>query len=84
MNRFAYGNKIGKILKILLFKLKLWEFVYFIATKGKGYRVSEGNMIYYLISVFDEYSHIAEWADNILLLSTMPSNNISWIHPLLT
>ena len=39
---------------------------------GKIYKVSDGAGIYYSYSVFESYSQLYKWADNIWLITTAP------------
>lgn len=50
-NRFGQGFLPLRILKLLLFKFKLWSALDFLRTCGKGYQVSEGGGVFYSYSV---------------------------------
>ena len=83
-NRFGQGGRVARMLKLALYKLRLWDAVNFIKTAGKGYSFSEGDGLFYSFSVFDSYQTLAEWADRIVLVPTAAANSASWFSPLLT
>lgn len=70
--RFGQGPLPLRILKLLLFQLKLWKSFDFLRTRGKGYQVSAGDGVFYTHSVYDNLRQIGE---------TRPSG---WLNPLLT
>jgi ubiquinone/menaquinone biosynthesis C-methylase UbiE len=84
-NRFGHGRQAVRMLKLALYKSKLWRAARFIQTKGKMYTISEGDGLAYSYSVFDSYHLLAEWGDTIWLLPT--GNELSgrsWLSPLIT
>jgi SAM-dependent methyltransferase len=81
VNRF--GTKDGPI-KLAFWKLGLWGAVDRLKTRGRGYRISEGDGISYSYSVYDSYKQIAEWADRVFIIPTVPANSKTWLHPLLS
>ncbi len=83
-NRFGQGGRVARVLKLALYKLRLWHAVNFIKTAGKGYSFSEGDGLFYSFSVFDSYQILAEWADRIVLVPTAPATSTSWFGPLVT
>jgi ubiquinone/menaquinone biosynthesis C-methylase UbiE len=84
-NRFGQGSTAMRLVKLGLCKSRLWNLARFVRTKGKMYTISEGDGLAYSYSVFDSYSQLANWADQIVLLSTASDLPIdSWCHPLLT
>jgi ubiquinone/menaquinone biosynthesis C-methylase UbiE len=85
-NRFGQGSTAMRLVKLALCKSRLWKVARFVQTKGKMYTLSEGDGLAYSYSVFDSYSHLAKWANQIVLLSTASESlsNDSWFHPLLT
>jgi ubiquinone/menaquinone biosynthesis C-methylase UbiE len=84
-NRFGQGGKLGRIVKLALHRLHLWKVLIFLQTKGKMYKVSEGDGIYYSYSVFESYDRLYEWADKIWIIPTGAAKaSRSWLHPLLT
>ncbi len=52
-NRFAQGHPIARYLKLSLHALGLWRSYDLFRTRGRGYRISEGDGVYYSYSVFD-------------------------------
>ncbi len=82
-NRFGQGSPPLRIIKLLLYKLKLWNFFNLLRTRGKRYQFSEGDGIFYSYSVYDNYDLIQHWAEQIFLFSTGSTRCWSWFHPLL-
>ena|SRR5579859_930338 len=82
-NRFGQGSVLLRIIKLLLYKLRLWNFFNFLRTGGKGYQVSEGDGLFYSYSVYDNYDLIKRWADRIFLFPLGETRCWSWFHPLL-
>lgn len=83
-NRFGQGSLPARLLKVLLYKCRLWRAFDFVRTRGKRYQFSEGDGLFYSYSVYDSYHLIAKWADRILVLPNGPVHSPSWFHPLLT
>lgn len=83
-NRFGQGPLALRIIKLLLYKLKLWNVFDFLRTRGKRYQVSAGDGVFYSYSVYDNYHQIQQWADNIYLFPIGEARSWSWFHPLLT
>jgi SAM-dependent methyltransferase len=83
-NRFGQGPLPLRIIKLLLYKLKLWNVFDFLRTRGKGYQVSEGDGVFYSYSVYDNYHQIQQWAESIYLFPIGETRSWSWFHPLLT
>ncbi len=83
-NRFGQGAFLYRLLKLMLYKTNLWQFFYYIKTRGKGYYFSKEDGLFYSYSVFDSYDILAKWADRIILIPTSQKSSLSWYHPLLT
>ncbi|MBZ5539197.1 MAG: class I SAM-dependent methyltransferase [Acidobacteriia bacterium] len=83
-NRFGQGSYATRLLKLALYKAKLWPFVNFLKTRGRGYQVTPGDGLAYSYSVYDSFDCIAEWADQLILVPAPGSKAGSWLHPLLT
>jgi ubiquinone/menaquinone biosynthesis C-methylase UbiE len=84
-NRFGQGSQAARILKLALYKSKLWPVARFIQTKGKMYTTSDGDGPAYSYSVFDSYHQLARWAHTIWLLPTGNELAVrSWLDPLIT
>jgi SAM-dependent methyltransferase len=82
-NRFGQGPLSLRIIKLLLYKLKLWNVFDFVRTRGKRYQVSAGDGVFYSYSVYDNYQQIQQWAENIFLFPIGETRSWSWFHPLL-
>ena len=83
-NRFGQGSWSKRIIKLLLFKSRLWAVFNYLRTSGKGFLISEGDGVSYSYSVYDSFQQIAAWADRLILIPTGQEKVKSWIHPLLT
>ena len=83
-NRFGQGSFPARLFKLFLYKMHLWNTFNFLRTRGKHYQVSEGDGLFYSYSVYDSYDLLMSWADRILALSTSPTHERGWLHPLLT
>lgn len=84
-NRFGQGSPMARLMKLALHKLHLWKAAIFLQTKGKMYKVSEGDGLYYSYSVFESYNQLYAWADKVWLIPTgTERDSRSWFHPLLT
>jgi SAM-dependent methyltransferase len=83
-NRFGQGSLPIRFLKLLLYKLKLWNAFDFLRTRGKGYQISDGDGVFYSYSVYDNYPQIRQWADSVDLFAIGETRASSWFHPLLT
>jgi SAM-dependent methyltransferase len=82
-NRFGQGPLPLRILKLLLFKLKLWKLFDFLRTRGKGYQVSAGDGVFYSYSVYDNLRQIQQWAGSIQILPIGETRPRGWLNPLL-
>jgi len=83
-NRFGQGSFPLRVIKLLLYKLKLWKAFDFVRTRGKGYQVSEGDGVFYSYSAFDNLHQIQRWAENVYLFPLDKAGIPGWFHPLLT
>jgi ubiquinone/menaquinone biosynthesis C-methylase UbiE len=83
-NRFGQGSKIARLVKLGLYKSKLWGAYNYVRTSGKGYQITEGDGLAYSYSVYDSFELILRWADRIILYSGKEKGARSWAHPLLT
>jgi SAM-dependent methyltransferase len=83
-NRFGQGPLPLKIVKLLLYKLKLWNVFDFLRTRGRGYQVSAGDGVFYSYSVYDNFKQIRQWADTVDLFAIGETRSSNWLHPLLT
>lgn len=82
-NRFGQGTVVARIVKLLLFKTKLWPAYNYMRTSGRSYRITEGDGLAYSYSVYDSFPEIAQWADRLVLIPGDSSKASSWLHPLL-
>lgn len=80
-NRFGQGPLPIRILKLLLYKLKLWGVFDFLRTRGKGYQVSAGDGVFYSYSVYDNYRQIRQWADTIEVFPIGETRSTRWFRP---
>lgn len=83
-NRFGQGRGPVRWLKLALYKTKLWKLVNYTKTRGRGYLLTSGDGLAYSYSVYDSFDCIAEWADQLIVMPTVPCEATTWFHPLLT
>ena len=83
-NRFGQGSRMARLLKLALYKTRLWGLYTYLRTRGKGYMITDGDGLAYSYSVYDSFDLVARWADRVILVPSEPkSNTNSWLHPLL-
>jgi hypothetical protein len=82
-NRFGQGSRTARLIKLGLYKSKLWGAYNYLRTSGKGYRITEGDGVAYSYSVYDSFELISQWADKIIFYSSVDKKARSWAHPLL-
>jgi ubiquinone/menaquinone biosynthesis C-methylase UbiE len=83
-NRFGQGSRAARLLKLFLYKVGLWRAFDYLRTRGKWYQISDGDGLFYSYSVYDTYDIVANWADRVLLLPSVPGPSNTWFHPLLS
>jgi ubiquinone/menaquinone biosynthesis C-methylase UbiE len=86
-NRFGQGRPAARLIKLALYKARLWKATQYMQTRGKMYKYSEGDGVYYSYSVYDSYAQLAGWADKLWFVpssSDRVGQGRSWLHPLLT
>ena len=83
-NRFGQGSLPARLLKLALYKARLWRAFNYLRTGGKGYMITEGDGLAYSYSVYDSLEPITRWADRVILIPTTGPKSASWYHPLLT
>jgi SAM-dependent methyltransferase len=72
-NNFGQGGFLGRTTKQILRALQLWPIADFVKTRGKGYRISEGDGLAYSYSVFSNYPQIAAICKSVHILNTVPA-----------
>jgi ubiquinone/menaquinone biosynthesis C-methylase UbiE len=83
-NRFGQGRWPSRVLKLVLYKSRLWGLANYLKTRGRGYLITEGDGLAYSYSVYDSFYRLAAWAERLILIPTDSSKPRSWLHPLLT
>lgn len=83
-NRFGQGSLWARVAKLGLFKSGIWPVYDWVRTKGKRYRLTEGDGVAFSYSVYDSYELLASWADRLILIPADGDKASSWLHPLLT
>lgn len=82
-NRFGQGSRAARLIKLGLYKSKLWGAYNYVRTSGKGYKITEGDGVTYSYSVFDSFELISQWANRIIFYSDTDKGTSSLAHPLL-
>ena len=65
-NIFGQGAKVVRILKLALYRMRLWRFVKLLQTGGTGYTVSDGDGVGYSYSVYFQHDRFRKWADRVI------------------
>ena len=82
-NRFGQGSFAARLLKLTLYKARLWPLVNFLKTRGKGYLVTPGDGLAYSYSVYDSFDCLSAWAGQLIFIPLQGGKTKSWLHPLL-
>jgi len=83
-NRFGQGRLPVRLAKLAMYKTGVWPIFEWLRTRGKGYRVTEGDGLSYSYSVYDSYHLLASWADRVILIPHGSGKSTTWLHPLLS
>ena len=83
-NRFDQGPMFLRVIKLALWKTRLWDAFNYLRTAGKGYQITEGDGLAYSYSVFDSFDQLVRWDDRLIVIPSDKSKPASWLHPLLT
>lgn len=83
-NRFAHGSRAARLGKLALHRAGLWRAADVVRNRGRRWRYTDDDGVFYSYSVYDSYAALAEWADRIVLVPTDRVDSRSWLHPLLT
>jgi ubiquinone/menaquinone biosynthesis C-methylase UbiE len=83
-NRFGQGPMFLRVVKLILWKLRLWGAFNYVRTSGKSYQITEGDGLAYSYSVYDSFDQLTQWADRIFVISTDKNKPSTSLHPLLT
>jgi ubiquinone/menaquinone biosynthesis C-methylase UbiE len=76
-NNFGHGSSCSRVVKQMIDSLGLWKVADFIKTRGRGYRLSEGDGLSYSYSVFNNYRQIAAECETYIL-NTSPAGVSSY------
>jgi ubiquinone/menaquinone biosynthesis C-methylase UbiE len=83
-NRFGRGRPSARAAKFALRASGLWPFAYRLATRGRSYRLTEGDGgVAYSYSVYDSLAVLQDWADRVFVVPTEPAA-AGWMHPMFT
>ena len=83
-NRFGQGNMLARWAKLAMYKTRTWSWFDLLRTRGKGYRVTEGDGVSYSYSVYDSFDLLSGWADRLIVIPSENGKAQSWMHPLIT
>lgn len=83
-NRFGQGGVLARFAKLAMYKTKTWAAFDWLRTKGKGYRIMDGDGLCYSYSVYDSFELLASWADRLIVIPAGREKVKSWFHPVLT
>lgn len=82
-NRFGQGGLLARLAKLVMYKTYIWRLFDWARTKGKGYRITDGDGLVYSYSVYDSFQLLASWADRLIIVPSEGGKVRSWFHPLL-
>jgi ubiquinone/menaquinone biosynthesis C-methylase UbiE len=72
-NDYGRGSAMTTTLKQIAQEVGLWNLYRFLITRGKGYRISEDDGLWYPYSIFDTYKAILPYCSNVHFLNTLTS-----------
>lgn len=72
-NKFGQGSPIARKLKALIDRVGLWDTLIRFQTKGKMYKYSESDGVYYSYSVFDHLDRVERKFPHIMMMNTTRS-----------
>ncbi len=70
LNNFGCGSILQRIVSQTINALGLWKAFQFLMTKGKGYKVSEGDGIHYSYSVYDDWRWLSRQCAEVHAINT--------------
>ena len=74
-NNMGEGSFASRIIKNALKWVGLWPLFIWIQTRGKGYKVSEGDGVYYSFCAFDTVSILREKFPNVRYFTTVETKS---------
>ena len=74
-NNFGGGSKLSRYTKQTLHRCGLWPATQFIATRGKGYHITDGDGLFYSYSVFNSLPAIRDRCKAVHIMNTTPSGD---------
>jgi SAM-dependent methyltransferase len=84
-NIFGQGAKALRVLKLALYRMKLWRLVKLLQTGGKGYTLSDGDGVGYSYSVYFQHDRFKKWANKVIAVPVGKDAAWSaWWSPVLT
>lgn len=83
-NRFGQGRAVARLIKLFMYLTRTWKLFDWIRTKGKGYRITDGDGLSYSYSVYDSFDLLSQWADRLIIVPSDSGKAHSWLHPLAT
>jgi ubiquinone/menaquinone biosynthesis C-methylase UbiE len=69
-NKLGQGSPLSRHLKSVVYRLGLWNFVIKIQTRGKMYKYSDGDGIFYSYSVYDNIDQIRNKFPRMFIMNT--------------
>jgi ubiquinone/menaquinone biosynthesis C-methylase UbiE len=82
-NRFGQGGPLARIAKLFMYKTHTWRIFDWVRTRGKGYRITDGDGLSYSYSVYDSFDLLSMWADRLIIIPSEGGKARSWLHPVL-
>jgi len=69
-NKFGQGGRIARVIKCIVDRLGLWEVMVWVQTRGRMWKWSEGDGLFYSYSVFDSLPQVAGVFPRIHVMNT--------------
>lgn len=73
-NRFGQGSPLAKCVKIALSCSHLWGAAEYVQTRGKRYKVSDSDGVFYSYSIYDSIRQLSAWGERTFVIPTMSSD----------
>ena len=79
-NHLGSGGVFSKIVKNIAWSVGIWDYVFWLSSKGRAYRETGYDGIWYWYTVFDSIPQISGKFPNVYLLSTNPmtTKSLRW------
>ena len=70
VNRFGQGRWWARLLKLAVHRAGLWPVIDVLRTRGRMYRESEGDGVFYSYSIYDSLPTLSSWGSRVFVVPT--------------